>query len=271
MGSSWQRVHALIRKEFLAVLKDRKARFVLIVPPFIQLLVFGYAASFDLKEVPYALYNEDRGAVSRGLAAAFRGSPHFQQVAQLSRAGEIAPLIDARGALLVVHIGPQFSRDLLSGRPARVQIIIDGRNSNTALIALDYARTIISQFNDEWREKNGLPGPPAALSPRMSRLMKRGSAGSKRMTFRAMVSVKRIQRSAQKNRSPASSPEATAWSCEREVMTVKSSVPGLFWSGMKPSLHAPTRVRSWPCATATSPWKACSFIRRACSRRKVRC
>jgi ABC-2 type transport system permease protein len=166
MGSSWQRVRALIRKEFLAVLKDRKARFVLIVPPFIQLVVFGYAATFDLKEVPYALYNEDGGAAARNLAAAVRGSPHFQQVAQLSRVGEIAPLIDGRSALLVVHIGPQFSRDLLSGRPARVQIIIDGRNSNTALIALNYARTIVSQFNDEWREKNGLPGPPAALETR---------------------------------------------------------------------------------------------------------
>ena len=166
MGSSWQRIRALLHKEFLAVLKDRKSRFVLIVPPMIQLLVFGYAASFDLKEVPYALYNEDGGAAARELAAAFRGSPSFQQVAQLSRVSDILPLIDGRKALLVVHIGPQFSRDLLSGEPARVQVVVDGRNSNTALVAVNYARTIISGFNDQWREKNGLRGPPATLDTR---------------------------------------------------------------------------------------------------------
>jgi ABC-2 type transport system permease protein len=166
MGSSWQRIRALLHKEFLAVLKDRKSRFVLIVPPMIQLLVFGYAASFDLKEVPYAIYNEDGGAAARELAAAFRGSPSFQQVAQLSRESEILPLIDGRNALLVVHIGPQFSRDLLSGDPARVQVVVDGRNSNTALVAVNYARTIISGFNDQWREKNGLRGPPATLDTR---------------------------------------------------------------------------------------------------------
>ena len=70
----WNRVIALIGKEFLALFKDPKSRVVLIVPPMIQLLVFGYAATFDLNHLPYALYDEDRGAAARELAAAFDGS-----------------------------------------------------------------------------------------------------------------------------------------------------------------------------------------------------
>ncbi|HKJ10696.1 MAG TPA: antibiotic ABC transporter permease, partial [Gammaproteobacteria bacterium] len=63
----WQRILALMVKEFLALLKDKKSRFVIIGPPIIQLLVFGYAATFDLSNVPYAVYNEDGGAAARDL------------------------------------------------------------------------------------------------------------------------------------------------------------------------------------------------------------
>lgn len=83
------RLLALIRKEFLALLKDPRSRMVLIVPPMIQLLVFGYAATFDLKHIPYALYNEDHGAASRELVAAFDGAPAFHRVATLHAEGEI--------------------------------------------------------------------------------------------------------------------------------------------------------------------------------------
>jgi ABC-2 type transport system permease protein len=162
----WQRIRALVRKELLALLKDKRSRFVLIVPPIIQVLVFGYAATFDLNRVPFAVYDEDRGAASRDLLAAFRGASLFREAAPISSADEIAPLIDSRQALLVVHVGPQFSRDLLSGRTARVQVLIDGRNSNTAMIALNYARNIVNRFNEGWSQARGLPSPPARLDTR---------------------------------------------------------------------------------------------------------
>jgi ABC-2 type transport system permease protein len=162
----WQRILALVHKEFLALLKDPKSRMVLIVPPLIQLLVFGYAATFDLKEVPYAVYNEDRGAASRDLLAAFHGAPSFSQVAELHSEGEIAPLVDARHALVVLHIGPRFSADLLAGNPAPLQVIIDGRNSNTAMISLNYVRSVVDSFNNDWIAARGLQGPPARLEMR---------------------------------------------------------------------------------------------------------
>ncbi len=162
----WQRILALVYKEFLALLKDPKSRMVLIVPPMIQLMVFGYAASFDLKAIPYAIYNEDRGAVSRDLEAAFTGAPAFHRVAVLGSEGEIAPLVDARKVLVVVHIGPRFGADLLSGKTAPLQVIVDGRNSNTAMIALGYVRTLVDRFNRDWMAAHGQQGPPARLETR---------------------------------------------------------------------------------------------------------
>jgi ABC-2 type transport system permease protein len=160
------RLLALMHKEFLALLKDPKSRLVLIVPPMIQLLVFGYAATFDLKDIPYALYNEDRGAASRDLVAALDGAPAFHRVTTLHAESEIAPLVDRRDVLVVVHIGPRFSADLLSGRTALLQVIVDGRNSNTAMIALNYVRSMVERYNLEWIKSHALQSPPTRLETR---------------------------------------------------------------------------------------------------------
>lgn len=163
----WFRILALMRKEFLAVLRDRKSRFILIGPPVIQLLVFGYAATFDLDNIPYAVYNQDPGPASRALLARFDGSPNFRRVATLERDGEIAPLIDRKDALLVLCIGPRFTSDLAAGRlGAPLQVLIDGRNSNTALIALNYVRVIVNDFNRDWAERRGLGSIPAFIESR---------------------------------------------------------------------------------------------------------
>jgi ABC-2 type transport system permease protein len=155
-----------MRKEFLALLRDRKSRVVVFVPPLLQVLVFGYAATFDLKNIPYAVYNEDSSEISRELEAGFHGSPHFQEMARITVHGGIAPLIDRREVLLVLHIGPRFSRDLTLGRPAVIQVIVDGRNSNTAMLALNYARTIINTFNELLTKRSGAAGPPARIETR---------------------------------------------------------------------------------------------------------
>jgi ABC-2 type transport system permease protein len=156
----WGRILALMKKEFLAVLKDARSRLLLVLPPMIQLLVFGYAATYDLKQVPYAIYNEDGGALSRRLESDFRGSASFREAARLRSGDRIAPLVDSREVLLVIHIGPQF------GRPAALQLIVDGRNSNTALIAVGYVRQIVSRFNDAWSEQQGLARAPVRLETR---------------------------------------------------------------------------------------------------------
>ena len=162
----WRRLLALVHKEFLALLKDPRSRTVLIVPPLMQLLVFGYAASFDLKDVPFAVYDEDGGAAARELVAHFAGAPAFRLVATLRDEQALRPLLDTRRALLVLRLGPRFGADLAAGRGARVQVIIDGRNSNTALLALNYVRGIVQRYNEDWLAARGRAGPPAHLATR---------------------------------------------------------------------------------------------------------
>lgn len=160
------RVIALMIKEFLALLKDKKGRMVFIGPPIIQLIVFGYAATFDLNQVPYAVFNEDSGAAARQFLHRVQGSPAFRLAGYLENDGQIAPLIDTRKVLMVLHIGPRFTEDLLLRRPAPLQVIIDGRNSNTAMLIAGYMRTILTRFNQEWAEINGYSPLPAKLNIR---------------------------------------------------------------------------------------------------------
>jgi len=159
----WARIRALIAKEFLAVWKDKKSRAVIIGPPLIQLLVFGYAASFDVNHVAMAIYNEDNGVASRDLIARFAGSPTFETIGYLTRESQIPQVIDPRRASLVVHIGQDFSRNLRTNRTAKVQLIVDGRESNTALIVLGYASQVVSGYNRTWVQDHGGALPPASL------------------------------------------------------------------------------------------------------------
>ena len=157
---------ALITKEFLALLKDKRSRMVLIGPPIAQLLIFGYAATFDLDRVPFAIFDEDRSIASMALVDRFTGSTTFDEVARIDNDAAIAPLIDSRQALLVLHLGPDFAADLRSGRTAPVQLILDGRNSNTALLALNDANNILLRFAEDWLHQQGQRAPPAHLELR---------------------------------------------------------------------------------------------------------
>ncbi|MGA8277035.1 MAG: ABC transporter permease [Rhodanobacteraceae bacterium] len=160
------RILALMVKEFLTLMKDKFSRTVVIVPPLLQTLVFGYAASFDLNHVPFAVYNEDGGAAARALVAHFAGAPAFRQITVIHRQVDIRPLIDDGDVLMVLHIGPQFGRKLALAEPAPLQLVIDGRNSNTAAIALNYARSIVTSFNLQWASDHGRGSPPAYVEAR---------------------------------------------------------------------------------------------------------
>ena len=154
----WRQVLALIRKELLAVLRDARSRTVLIGPPLVQLLVFGYAASFDINHVPIAVFNQDHSQPSRDLIARFAGSPTFLVEKTLRSDAPIDRLIDERRVQMVLVIDSNFTRDLLVRRPARIQVIVDGRNSNTALLIESYANTILNDFALGWSADHG--GPP---------------------------------------------------------------------------------------------------------------
>jgi ABC-2 type transport system permease protein len=163
----WTMIQALLIKEFLALVRDRKSRFILIGPPIIQLFIFSYAATFDLNHIPIAIYNEDRSIASRDFIERFTAAPAFTEVLRITHQEQIAPALDEKKVLAVLHLGPHFSRDLYAGRQSAVaQILIDGRDSNTALIALNYMQSILAAFNLNWAQQHHQPLPPAQLEIR---------------------------------------------------------------------------------------------------------
>jgi len=163
---SIRRIIALVIKEFLALLKDKKSRTTIIVPPLVQLIIFGYAATFDLNHVKFAVYNEDNGWASRQLLHQFAGSKSFDLVASLHDSKRVSEVIDNREALLVLHIEELCTEHLLSNEPCAVQVLVDGRNSNTAMLALNYVREIITTFNMNWLKDHAGLKPPAVLTMR---------------------------------------------------------------------------------------------------------
>ncbi len=164
---SIRRVAALVKKELILVFKDPRMLRSLLVPPVIQCLVFGYAASFDLNNIPYALRDADNSAPSRELAAAFDGTGIFHRVATVENPAELATLLDEGKILLFIEIGPDFEKSLAAGRPAKVRIATDGRNSNTAATALSYANEIVRSFNEKKNAASGIAQPSAAAVPRV--------------------------------------------------------------------------------------------------------
>ncbi len=143
----YRRIWALIIKELLSVWRDPKSRFVLIVPPLVQLAVFSYAATYDVSNVTVALLNQDDGLASRDLVARIEGSPTFSGLFRVADDAAMADAIDSRAAMAALRIPPDFSQRIESGRGASVQLILDGRRSNTAQIAAGYLSGIIAEYN----------------------------------------------------------------------------------------------------------------------------
>ncbi len=166
MLDSILRILALTRKELLALLKDPRGRFSLFFPPIIQCLIYGYAATFDLNDVPYAVLDRDHTAASRELLARLDGSRIFHRVATLGQSEQIKPVIDRRDAVLAIQIGPDFERRLQAGETADIQVIADGRNSNTAGTATGYVGAIVEGFNADWRTAHGGIDPPIQVITR---------------------------------------------------------------------------------------------------------
>jgi ABC-2 type transport system permease protein len=166
MSSSLLRILALIRKEFLAVLKDPRSRFIIFLPPILQSMIFGYAATFDLNSVAYAVFDQDRTATSTAFLARLDGSGSFRREADLGRTDDISTWIDSSRALLVIRIDQDFERRLLGGETAQVQVIADGRNSNTAGTALGYFESVVQEFNTDWRSNHGPVHRPVRIVTR---------------------------------------------------------------------------------------------------------
>lgn len=161
----WKQIHALIIKEILAVLRDKKSRMAIIFPPLFQLFIFSFAATLDVNNASIAILNKDTGKPSFELVQRFQGSPTFKEILFLENEKEMAEVIDTQKAMMVVHFDEQFSRNLYAKKPAKVQLILDGRKSNTTQVLQGYAASIIDKFSTEFEVKNSYTPQNSLLVP----------------------------------------------------------------------------------------------------------
>src|SRR6266576_3119685 len=128
---------AILFKEFIVVWRDPIALFFMFFPPLVQIIAFGYALDPDVKHMPMVVFNEDRTTESRQFIDSFVNTQTFRVVREVHSAKEMSDAIRRGEAYVGLEIPPDFTRELRAGHTARVQVLIDGSNSNTALQALN--------------------------------------------------------------------------------------------------------------------------------------
>jgi ABC-2 type transport system permease protein len=161
----FNRIITLIIKEFWAIWRDPQSRSVLIIPPIMQLLVYSYAATLEVKNVPIGIINEDNGIISRRIIQNFQGSDTFSDIYYLQN-NQLKNFIDTQKGLVVVRFGEDFSRKVLNNQTSNLQVIIDGRKSNTALILSGYISEIINNYNLEYAGQNNKFSTKALITTR---------------------------------------------------------------------------------------------------------
>jgi ABC-2 type transport system permease protein len=161
-----KQILALIRKEITAIWRDKKSRFILIGPPLIQLFVFAFAATLDVKHITIGIVNRDNGEQGFELTELFRGSTYFKKVVPLEAVSEIAPFIDNQVGAVALSIDEEFSRRLDASETASLQLILDGRKCNTAQIIAGYCERIVDEFSAKIEERNEMKQRQIVLTPR---------------------------------------------------------------------------------------------------------
>jgi len=164
---SARRVRAIARKEWIQLRRDRRSMLLAFGLPVLMLLFFGYAISWDVRDLRLALLDEDGGRRSRELVEAFEASGYFRVTEQLTAPSDVDPLLDHGRINAALLIPPGFTRDLAAGRPAPVQLLLDGADANTATIALNYAEAIVAGYSRRVLLRGAIMEPPVALDARV--------------------------------------------------------------------------------------------------------
>ena len=165
-----RRLFAVARKEVLQLCRDLRSLLLAFLLPALLLVLFGYAISFDVRDIRTGVLDEDRSAESRELLDAFRASGYFTFVATLDGSGGIRPLLERGEALAVIVVPAGFAADLGGGRPAAVQALVDGSDANSATIALGYARGVVASWAARRADGGGAgsaPRPPLLAETRV--------------------------------------------------------------------------------------------------------
>src|SRR5512145_2566356 len=130
----WERILQIVRKEVRQTLREPRMRGIILVPPLLQTIIFGFAVNLDVEQARIAWMDTDRTVQSRQLRQAFEGTPYMKIARTAESDRQAVGLLDAGEVQAVVRVGPGFGADIARGRQTEVQILLDGANSNTASI-----------------------------------------------------------------------------------------------------------------------------------------
>jgi len=156
LRESTGRIREVVRKEFRQLFRDPRMVRILIFPPLLQLIIFGYAVSTDIRQTPTFVVDHDRTPASREIVETLTATGHFRVVARSSRTEDLARALDMGKAIVGLEIPVGFAKALGKGTGATVQLLLDGTNSNTALMARGYAERILSDYA---RRQQAAPTP----------------------------------------------------------------------------------------------------------------
>jgi ABC-2 type transport system permease protein len=140
------RILHMIIKEFIQTFRNRKNWALLFGFPVIQLFMFGYVVTTDVNNISTAIYDRDKTQESRELARRLQASGYFNITHYPQSPEEIKDLLDSGKTLIAIQINERFAEDIAKKKPSQIQLIVDGTDSNTAMIAMNYATKIISLY-----------------------------------------------------------------------------------------------------------------------------
>ncbi len=159
-----QRLRAIIIKEIWALIRDPKARIMLIAPPLMQLLIFAFAVTLEVKNIDIAILDQSSGAHSSEFISQLAGSPNVRHISRLSSPRELREKIDLQKTLVALVIEPDFDRKLDRGEPATIGVVLDGRRSNAAQIVNSYIQTIALRVGAQLRaDPSVTPAEPSVV------------------------------------------------------------------------------------------------------------
>jgi ABC-2 type transport system permease protein len=145
----WNRIKALFKKEILAVLRDPRNRVALAAPPLLQLFLFSFTGTQDVKNIRLAILNQDSGREAYELVQRLAASPNFTHVYFASSPAELRALIDNQQVILGVALQSDFSRRFVANEQPTLQVLLDGRKSSPGQIAQGYIASMVNQFSQE--------------------------------------------------------------------------------------------------------------------------
>lgn len=142
-------IKALIVKELQIIWSDPRNRIMIIMPPIIQLALFSFTATLEVKNISMVIYDKDRTQISRALADKFQHTPYVETVYYVDNPADLKSMMDRQKGYIAVTIPQDFAKKIYSDEPAQVQFILDGRKSNAAQIVNGYATQIVTAFQYE--------------------------------------------------------------------------------------------------------------------------